>query len=97
MLYNESGRHDHNEESLAFGVQVAPAGDSLAQSTDDTNEATASYGLTVKGVNLQAATGTGDYVDSNGNTKKVYKISCVPTDSNYATFFDTVPVPKAKA
>ena len=80
-----------------LGVQVAPAGDSLAQNTDDTNEATASYGLTVKGVNLQAASGTGDYVDSNGNTKKVYKISCLPTDSNYATFFDTVPVPKAKA
>lgn len=80
-----------------FGVQVSPASDSLAQNTEDINESTASYGLTVKGVNLKASTGTGDYVDSNGNTKKVFKVSCLPTDSNYATFFDTVPVPKAKA
>ncbi len=80
-----------------FGVQVSPASDSLAQNTEDINESTASYGLTVKGVNLKASSGTGDYVDSNGNTKKVFKVSCLPTDSNYATFFDTVPVPKAKA
>lgn len=80
-----------------LGVQVAPAGLSLSQNTDSINEASASYPLTIKGVNLQAATGSTDFVDSNGNTIKVFKISSMPTDEGYATFLDSVPTPKASA
>lgn len=78
-----------------LGVNIAPASDSLSQNTDTTNEATASYGTTIKGVNLQGTDGT-DYVDENGNTIKVYKISCLPTDEGYATFLDSVPTPSVK-
>lgn len=79
-----------------LGVNVAPASDSLSQNTDTTNEATASYGLTVKGVNLKDNAGSSDFVDENGNTLKVFKVSCLPTDEGYATFLDSVPTPKAR-
>lgn len=78
-----------------LGVNVAPASDSLSQNTDTTNEATASYGLTVKGVNLKDNAGSSDFVDENGNTLKVFKVSCLPTDQGYETFLDSVPTPKA--
>ena len=80
-----------------LNVNVAPAGTSLSQNTDTTNEATVSYPLTIKGTNLLAKDGTSAYVDENGNIRKVFKISCLPDNENYATFLDTVPIPKAKA
>lgn len=80
-----------------IGVNVAPAGDALSQNTDSTNEATASYGITIKGTNLKASSGEGDYVDANGNTIKVFKVSCLPGQAGYDTFLDSVPVPRAKA
>ena len=79
-----------------IGVNVAPASESLSQNTDGMNDSPASYGLTVKGENLKDSAGTADYTDANGNTKKVYKISCLPTNANYDTFFDNVPTPTAK-
>lgn len=80
-----------------LGVNVQPAGDSLSQNTDTTNESAASYGITIKGVNLKVATGDDDFVDTNGNTKKVFKVTSLPTDTGYATFLDSVPTPRAKA
>jgi hypothetical protein len=80
-----------------LNVNVSPAGTSLSQNTDTINESTASYPLTIKGVNLMGEDGITEYVDENGNTRKVFKISCLPDNANYATFLDTVPVPKAKA
>ena len=80
-----------------MGVNVAPASDSLSQNTDGSNESTASYGLTVKGVNLKDTAGTDDYRDANGNTKKVYKVSSLPTDASYDAFFNSVPTPSEKA
>lgn len=80
-----------------LGVNVAPAGDSLSQNTDSTNEATASYGITIKGVNLKKSGGEGDYTDENGNTIKVFKISCLPGQAGYDTFLDSVPTPTAKS
>lgn len=79
-----------------LGVNVAPAGESISQTTDAINDTTASYPITIKGVNLKATGGSADYVDANGNTIKVFKLSSVPTDSNYATFLESVPVPTSK-
>ena len=79
-----------------LGVNVSPASDGLSQNTDTINESTASYGITVKGTYLQATGGTDDSVDANGITIKVYKVTSVPTDTGYATFLDSVPVPTAK-
>ena len=80
-----------------LGVNIAPASESLSQNTDTTNEATASYGVTVKGVNLKNAEGSEDYTDGNGNTIKVFKISSVPGTEGYETFLDSVPTPKVSA
>ena len=79
-----------------LNVNVAPASESYSQNTDGTNEATASYGLTVKGVNKKTVAGDEDYRDANGNTKKVFKMNALPTDNGYDTFFATVPVPTSK-
>lgn len=79
-----------------LGVNVSPASDGLLQNTDTINENTASYGITIKGTNLKATGGATDYVDANGNTIKVYKITSLPSDTGYATFLDSVPVPTAK-
>ena len=79
-----------------LGVNVSPASDGLSQNTETINESTASYGITVKGTYLKATGGTDNYVDANGNTIKVYKVTSVPTDTGYATFLDSVPVPTAK-
>ncbi len=43
------------------------------------------------------ADGVTEYFDENGNTRKIFKISCLPGNTNYETFLDAVPVPKAKA
>lgn len=80
-----------------LGVNVSPAGESLSQNTDSTNESTASYGITIKGVNLNKADGSDVYRDANGNTIKVFKISSIPSNANYATFLDSVPTPTAVA
>lgn len=77
-----------------LGVNVSPAGDSISQNTDSINESSASYGITVKGTLLKTADGSADYVDANGNTIKVFKVSALPTDTGYSTFLDSVPVPK---
>lgn len=79
-----------------LGVNVSPAGETLSQNTDAINNTSASYPITIKGVNLKATGGTTDYVDANGNTIKVFKISSVPTDSGYSTFLDSVPTPTVK-
>lgn len=76
-----------------LGVNVAPASESLSQNTEGINESSASYGITIKGVNLKAVGGSDDYKDANGNTIKVFKVSSVPTDSGYDTFLDSVPTP----
>lgn len=78
-----------------LGVNVSPAGESLSQNTDDTNESTASYGITIKGVNLNKADNSDVYRDANGNTIKVFKVSSIPTNANYNTFLDSVPTPSA--
>ena len=80
-----------------FGVEVSAPSESLDQNTDDLSIATVEYGITVKGVYLKAADGIANYTDATtGNTVKVFKLSQIPTDTDYATFGDTVPVPTAK-
>lgn len=80
-----------------LGVNVSPSSESLAQDTDTTNENTASYSITAKGVNLKDNASLADYHDSNGNTIKIFKITSKPGDTGYETFLDSVPVPTAKA
>lgn len=80
-----------------FGVQVAPASESLSQNTSSINESTASYGLTVRGVTLMDSTGLAEYKDENGVGRKCFSKTSKPGDSNYAAFLESVPKAAAKA
>jgi len=81
-----------------FGVEISAPSEALDQNTEDPSVSTVEYGITVKGIYLKAADGTADYADATtGNKIKVFKLSKIPTDTDYATFGDTVPVPTAKA
>lgn len=80
-----------------FNVTVGKATESYEQTTDTVNFGTFEYPLTISGRKLQAATGTGDFVDDFGNTVKVYRATSYPGDANYDTFGDSVPELKAKA
>ena len=98
IIIEENGKKIQKTKKVwFFDVAVAPASTSLSQNTDGINESTVSYPLTIKGTNLQDSTGSKLYVDENGNTRKVFKVSCLPGHSSYDTFLDSVPTPKAKA
>lgn len=53
--------------------------------------------ITVLGTLLRDETGTNNYVDANGNTLLVWRITASPTDDGYSTFGNSVPVPKVTA
>src|SRR5690554_3867104 len=80
-----------------FNVTVGKATESYDQTTDVVNFGTFEYPLTISGRKLQAASGTDDYVDENGNTVKVYRATAYPGDADYETFGNSVPELKAKA
>lgn len=71
-----------------------PASESLNQNTESINESTYEYAFTSLGVNLKNAQGTADYVDSNGQTHRIFIMSAIPTDTGYSTFLQSVPTPK---
>lgn len=79
-----------------FNVNVTPASESLSQNTETINEANASYGLTVKGTALMDSTGAAEYKDENGMGRKCFSMSCIPGNTGYDTFLESVPKPKAK-
>lgn len=79
-----------------FGVYTERPSESLSQNTDTINEATIDYDFTCKGTPLMDSTGLKEYVNADGSTVNIWTYTKVPTDTGYATFLDTVPVPKAK-
>lgn len=80
-----------------FGVNVSKPSISLDQNTENPNFADVDYGITVRGVNLKNNAGTSDFVDTNGNTQKVFRLSSVPADTDFDNFGNALPVPKAKS
>lgn len=73
--------------------------DTYSQNTESgINESSAEYEFIQIGTNLEALSTTDDYVDSTTGKKiKVWRQICKPTDSNYSTFGNAVPTPKATA
>lgn len=78
-----------------FGCRTGKASESYAQTEDDPTINSYEYPLTALGQNLEANLTTEDYVDALGNTRKIYRIKSVPTDTNYDTFGASVPTPKS--
>ncbi|MGN1200857.1 MAG: hypothetical protein ACI4R8_01145 [Candidatus Caccovivens sp.] len=81
-----------------YGVQVNAPSESFDQNTEDINESNVEYALTIRGLNLKDADGSADYVDAEtGQYLKCFTYSKTPTDDGYATFGNTVPLPKIKS
>lgn len=77
-----------------FGVETQAPSDAYEQTTDNINNSTVDYTITIKGVNLLAAQGTADYIDENGNTRRIYTVSRKPGQVGYDTFEQSVPSPR---
>lgn len=92
----EKGKVAKIKKVWVLNAEVMPANESLTQNQDDITPSTADYSYTAYGVNLKNSTGTSDYIDENGQTKKVFTLSCMPGEEGYDTFLDSVPVPKMK-
>lgn len=92
----EKGKPAKVKKVWVFNAEVMPASESLTQNQDDITPSTADYSYTAYGVNLKNSTGTSDYVDENGQTKKVFTLSCMPGEDGYETFLESVPIPKIK-
>lgn len=54
------------------------------------------YPINVLGELLRKTNDETFYVDENGQTINIYKITALPTDTGYATFENSVPLPKHK-
>jgi hypothetical protein len=78
-----------------FGVYSGKASESYEQTKEDPTINTYEYSLNILGTKLQNALETADYVDENGNTLNVTRLTAYPEDEGYATFGDTVPTPHA--
>lgn len=81
-----------------FGVRVSKPSITYDQNTDAQNASAAEYAGKVRGTYKKTTGGTEDYIDpETGNKQKVFRLSAVPTDTGYATFDASVPVPTVKA
>ena len=69
----------------------------LNQTTDTVNEVEYAIPLNSIGIKLMTNDGTAEFEDARGQTTKIRRLTSMPTDAGYATFGDSVPVPKAKA
>ena len=86
---------NYTKKVWVFGVETSAPSESIDQNTDDINQSTVEYSITIKGINLKAADGVSDYKDAEtGSEVKVFTYSKMPSDSDYDTFEDSVPVPK---
>lgn len=100
-LYFECDADDGSKKitvkNWLFNVISGKPNEQFDQDTESPNPSNYEMNLNILGVNLKTNAGTADYTDTNGNTLKVWRLSSVPTDANYATFGASVPTPKAVA
>jgi len=83
-------------KSWLYNCVSGQAAESYQQNQDSRTINPFAYPLTIMGVNIKKSTGDEDYFDEKGNTKKVTRITAYPESPGYATFGDTVPIPKMK-
>ena len=81
-------------KTIIYGVTSGRPSETLNQTTDDINNNTISYPLTIKGTPMKAASGTDNYKDANGNTIHVWQETSVPGDASYDNFGKTITDPK---
>lgn len=81
-------------KTIVYGVTSGRPSETLNQTTDDINNNTVSYPLTIKGTPLMDSTGSKAYTDANGNTIYAWQETSIPSDPGYSTFGTTITAPK---
>ena len=84
-------------KTIVYGVTSGRPSETLNQTTDDINNNTVSYPLTIKGTPLMSSAGSTPYTDENGNAVYVWQETCIPGDTGYANFGNTITAPKASS
>lgn len=77
-----------------YNVVTNRPSEDVTQKTDSVTVNNNDIAFTVLGTELLNTAGTDPYVDANGNTKQAYRQVAKPADTGYATFLDTVVLPK---
>lgn len=80
-----------------FNVEIGKGSQSYTTDQASLTFGSYSYPFRAYGDTLKDAEGTGDYVDERGVGRTAFMITARPDDDGYATFGDTVPVPKVAA
>jgi len=101
-LYFECNGIDEDGQRITlknwiFEVVSGAPTEAYAQDTENINPQNISMTLKITGVNLKASSGDDDYIDAQGNNRKVTVWTKCPDDTGYDTFDKTVPSPKMKA
>lgn len=84
-------------KTILYGVTSGRPSETLNQTTEDINNNTISYPLTIKGTPLMSSAGSTPYTDSNGNGVYVWQETSIPGDTGYDTFGNTITAPKASS
>lgn len=98
LYYEYKESYDNVEKTVKvwlLNVELNEPNLNNASDADSVEFGDYTYPLTVYGTRVKAAAGDDDYVDENGNKLDCYMVICAPGEEGYATFGDTVPVPKA--
>lgn len=81
-------------KTIVYGVTTGRPSEAYNQTTDDINNNTVNYPLTIKGTPVLDSTGAKPYVDVDGNTVYAWQETCIPGDAGYETFGKTITAPK---
>lgn len=84
-------------KTIVYGVTTGRPSETYNQTTDDINNNTVSYPLTIKGTPMKASSGDADYKDENGNVIYAWQETSIPGDAGYEEFGKTITAPKAPA
>lgn len=82
-------------KTILYGVTSGRASEAYNQTTEDINNNTISYPLTIKGVPMKASEGTDVYRDAAGNVIYAWQETCIPGDAGYEEFGKTITEPTA--
>lgn len=81
-------------KTIVYGVTTGRPSETFNQTTDDINNNTVSYSLSIKGIPVKNSNGTEDYKDENGNVVYAWQETSVPSDTGYTDFGKTITAPK---
>lgn len=80
-----------------FNVTSGKPSETFTQTTENKTVNNYDIPINVLGEYLRAENGEDLYVDENGNTLRVWRLVSTPEEPDFATFGNSVPIPKVKS